>query len=166
MGLREELKMSSPMNKNRETILSLIKTSSMLTRLSDRFFSQFGTSDIQFNILMILNCSAEQGLSQQELSERLVVTKSNVVGLIDRMEKQGLVQRKSHPTDRRFNQIVITLKGQKLVEKVEGYYYEEVNRMTASLSEQEKKSIVDATEKIREYLRDNWEGNHASKKSR
>jgi DNA-binding MarR family transcriptional regulator len=50
------------------------------------------------------------GLSQQELSEQLIVTKSNVVGLIDRLESSGYVKRMSHPSDRRFNQIVLTQK--------------------------------------------------------
>lgn len=152
-----------PMSVNREALVSIIKTSSMLLRLSDRFFAPFKTTDIQFNILMILKNSDQEGISQQKLSEKLVVTKSNVVGLVDRMEKQGLVERKAHPTDRRFNRIVITEKGTALVEKVEVHYYQEVDRMMSGISDSEKKSIVEATAKVREYLK-KCEGNSAHAK--
>ena len=153
MALREELNPEYAMSLNREALLSIIKTSSMVMRLSDRFFAQFGTTDIQFNILMILKNSSQEGLSQQELSERLVVTKSNVVGLIDRMEKQDLVKRNPHPTDRRFNQVVITPKGKKLLEKVEEHYYQEVNSIMTGLATSEKKSLIDASAKVRECLK-------------
>ena len=157
MALREELNPEYAMSLNREALLSIIKTSSMVMRLSDRFFSQFGTTDIQFNILMILKNSSREGLSQQELSERLVVTKSNVVGLIDRMEKQDLVKRNPHPTDRRFNQVVITSKGKKLLEKVEEHYYQEVNSIMTGLATSEKKSLIDASAKVRECLKEKEE---------
>lgn len=151
--MKPKSKFDYPMSANREALVSIIKTSSMLLRLSDRFFAPFKTTDIQFNILMILKNSSQEGISQQELSEKLVVTKSNVVGLVDRMERQELVERKAHPTDRRFNQIVITQKGRELVEKVGIHYYKEVDRMMAGLSEPEKKAIIEATAKVREYLK-------------
>ena len=154
MALRDEMSSNDPMSLNREALLSLIKTSSMILRLSDRFFARYGTTDIQFNILMILKNSPQEGLSQQELSERLVVTKSNVVGLVDRMEKQEFVKRKAHPTDRRFNQIVITAKGKKLVEKVEMHYYREVERLMSGISTPEKKSLIESTAKMRESLKE------------
>ena len=156
--MKSKSKFDYPMSVNREALVSIIKTSSMLLRLSDRFFAPFKTTDIQFNILMILKNSTHEGISQQELSEKLVVTKSNVVGLVDRMERQGLVERKAHPTDRRFNQIVITQKGRELVEKVEIHYYKEVDRMMAGLSESEKRAIIEATAKVREYLKKCGEG--------
>ena len=160
MALREEINPEYPMSLNREALISIIKTSSMLLRLSDRFFAQFGTTDIQFNILMLLKNVSSEGLSQQELSEQMVVTKSNIVGLIDRMEKQDLVKRKAHPTDRRFNQIVITQKGKKLLEKVEPHYYQEVDRMMAALNLSEKKILMEATAKVREYLKENRRNGH------
>ena len=160
MALREEINPEYPMSLNREALISIIKTSSMLLRLSDRFFAQFGTTDIQFNILMLLKNVSSEGLSQQELSEQMVVTKSNVVGLIDRMEKHDLVKRKAHPTDRRFNQIVITQKGKKLLKKVEPYYYQEVDRMMVALNLSEKKILMEATAKVREYLKENGHNGH------
>ncbi|MEK6323184.1 MAG: MarR family transcriptional regulator [Acidobacteriota bacterium] len=156
MRLQQELKLKQPLaSVNHEALLSLVRTSSLMQKLSDRFFSQFGLTDVQFNILMILKEHGSEGLSQQELSEHLIVTKSNVVGLIDRLERGDYVKRVSHPSDRRFNQIVLTPKGQKLEAKVEKSYFKEVDKMMNVLSPSEKRSVVKAMESIRQYIIDN-----------
>ncbi len=158
MRLHQELRLKQPLaSVNHEALLSLVRTSSLMQKLSDRFFSQFGLTDVQFNILMILKEHGAAGLSQQELSEHLIVTKSNVVGLIDRLERGGYVRRKSHPSDRRFNQIVLTPKGQKLEAKVERSYFQEVDKMMSVLSASEKRSVIKAMERIRRYIVNNGE---------
>jgi DNA-binding MarR family transcriptional regulator len=155
MKLQRELKLRQPLaSVNHEALLSLVRTSSLMQKLSDRFFSRFGLTDVQFNILMILKEHGKAGLSQQELSEHLIVTKSNVVGLIDRLERAGYVQRMSHPSDRRFNQIVMTPKGEKLELKIEELYFAEVDKMMNALSTAEKRAVIQAMERIREYIID------------
>src|SRR5690242_9576078 len=66
----------------------------------------------QFEVLAHL--SADQGISQQVLAQKLLVTKGNVCGLIDRMSTQGLVERRCDPDDRRSNLLFLTDKGQAL----------------------------------------------------
>jgi MarR family 2-MHQ and catechol resistance regulon transcriptional repressor len=104
---------------------------------------------------MILKEHGSRGLSQQELSEHLIVTKSNVVGLIDRLERSGYVKRMSHPSDRRFNQIVLTPEGGKLELKIEKLYFAEVDKMMNALTISQKKAVIQATERIRQYIINN-----------
>ena len=153
MKLQGELKLKQPLvSLNHEALLSVVRTSSLMQKLSDRFFAGFGLTDVQFNIMMILEDHSPDGLNQQELSEQLIVTKSNVVGLIDRLEKAGHVRRDSHPTDRRYNQIVLTPKGKKLEAKVEAEYFKEVDRMMNALGAAQKKTLITAKERIRRYI--------------
>lgn len=153
MRLHRELKLKQPLaSVNHEALLSLVRTSSLMQKLSDRFFSQFGLTDVQFNILMILKEYGSAGLSQQQLSEHLIVTKSNVVGLIDRLERSGYVKRMSHPSDRRFNQIVLTKKGEQLELRIEELYFTEVDKMMNALSGLQKRAVIRAMERIREYI--------------
>jgi DNA-binding MarR family transcriptional regulator len=153
MKLQQELKLKQPLaSVNHEALLSLVRTSSLMQKISDRFFSRFGLTDVQFNILMILKEHGREGLSQQELSEHLIVTKSNVVGLIDRLERGGYVKREAHPTDRRFNQIVLTTKGEKLESRVEKTYFHEVDAMMNVLNSTEKTVLIKAMERIRHYI--------------
>jgi DNA-binding MarR family transcriptional regulator len=153
MKLQKELKLKQPLaSLNHEALLSLVRTSTLMQKLSNRFFSKFELTDVQFNILMILKDYGADGLSQQELSEQLVVGKSNVVGLIDRLEKAGYVRRTSHPSDRRFNQIVLAPRGAKLERRVEQIYFEEVDRMMNVLKGSEKRILIQAMERIRQYI--------------
>jgi DNA-binding MarR family transcriptional regulator len=156
MKLQQELRLRQPLaSVNHEALLSLVRTSALMQKLSDRFFSRFGLTDVQFNILMILKEHRKQGLSQQELSEHLIVTKSNVVGLIDRLERSGYVAREAHPSDRRFNQIVLSSKGEQLEAKIEKLYFKEVDKMMDVLSASEKRSVIRAMERIRDYIGNN-----------
>lgn len=156
MKLQQELKLKQPLaSLNHEALLSLVRTSALMQKLSDRFFSQFGLTDVQFNILMILKESGETGLSQQQLSEHLIVTKSNVVGLVDRLERSGYVRRTPHPSDRRFNQIVLTPRGSAIELKIEKRYFSEVDKMMNALSTAQKKSVIQAMESIRQFILEN-----------
>jgi MarR family transcriptional regulator, organic hydroperoxide resistance regulator len=74
-----------------------------------------GLSIPQFDLLSTL--TEQEGLSQQELAERLYVTKGNVSGLLDRMVEAGLVERRAIPGDRRSNALHLTDKGRTLAEK-------------------------------------------------
>lgn len=74
-----------------------------------------GLSIPQFDLLSTL--TEREGLSQQELAERLYVTKGNVSGLLDRMVDAGLVERRSIPGDRRSNALYLTGKGRDLAER-------------------------------------------------
>ena len=50
--------------------------------------------------------------------------RSNVTGLVDRMEKRGLLERQEVADDRRAYRIVLTVAGRKLLEEVLPTYYE------------------------------------------
>ncbi|MFC4174229.1 MarR family winged helix-turn-helix transcriptional regulator [Microvirga sp. GCM10011540] len=74
-----------------------------------------GLSVPQFDLLSTL--TEREGMSQQELAERLYVTKGNVSGLLDRMVEAGLVERRAIPGDRRSNALYLTPKGRDLAER-------------------------------------------------
>ncbi|AWM86485.1 MarR family transcriptional regulator [Microvirga sp. 17 mud 1-3] len=74
-----------------------------------------GLSIPQFDLLSTL--TEQEGLSQQELAERLYVTKGNVSGLLDRMVEADLVERRAIPGDRRSNALYLTPKGRALAER-------------------------------------------------
>ncbi len=74
-----------------------------------------GLSIPQFDLLSTL--TEREGMSQQELAERLYVTKGNVSGLLDRMVEADLVERRAIPGDRRSNALYLTKKGRELAEK-------------------------------------------------
>jgi DNA-binding MarR family transcriptional regulator len=68
----------------------------------------------QFDVLATLRFG--EGLTQQELAERLLVTKGNVCGVLDRLEALGWVERRPDPDDRRANRVYLTTVGRRKVE--------------------------------------------------
>jgi len=134
-----------------QTMLDILRMYSWIFKLADRFFSQYDITDAQFAVLMTISASGDSGLSQQELSEYLIVHKSNMVGLIDRLEKKKYVQRKAQANDRRVNRIVLAEKGLQILKEVEKPYLDEVQRMMGKLSILEKMTIRKCADKITKY---------------
>ncbi|HEV2602469.1 MAG TPA: MarR family transcriptional regulator [Microvirga sp.] len=90
-----------------------------------------GLSIPQFDLLSTL--TENEGLSQQELAQRLYVTKGNVSGLLDRMVEAGLVERRPIPGDRRSNALHLTDLGRKLAHEGIAAQQAYVNRTLGTL---------------------------------
>jgi MarR family transcriptional regulator, lower aerobic nicotinate degradation pathway regulator len=72
----------------------------------------YGLTPQQFGLLAFL--WKQDALSQAELSEKTSIDRTTMGGLIDRLEKDELVQRLPHPTDRRAYRIHLTARGKSL----------------------------------------------------
>ena len=73
----------------------------------------------KFNILMIIkHIGGYDGIQQNEISKRLLVTASNITKLLDKLEKDGLITRNSKKDDRRVKLIRITDYGSNLLNQV------------------------------------------------
>ncbi|MEW2298163.1 MarR family transcriptional regulator [Streptomyces sp. NPDC006743] len=57
-------------------------------------------------------------LTMRELAERMSCEPSNATFVVDKLEKQGLVERRAHPTDRRAKHLVLNAEGTALRERL------------------------------------------------
>lgn len=67
-----------------------------------------GFSPGQFPLLIEL--WNEDGLTQRQLIDRLDIEQATMANTLSRMERDGLVERRQHPTDKRAQQIYLTAK--------------------------------------------------------
>jgi DNA-binding MarR family transcriptional regulator len=67
-----------------------------------------------YDVLWALEQAPQQKLRMYELSDALVVTRSNLTRLVDRLEAQKLVERERDPDDRRGSFAVLTSSGRRL----------------------------------------------------
>ncbi|ADG66554.1 regulatory protein MarR [Planctopirus limnophila DSM 3776] len=87
-----------------------------LHRQSDHRFAEYGVTADQFVLLATLHRG--EALTQRELARRMPSDPSTVRAMLVLLEKQGLIQRKTHPTDARARTVALTPQGEKLFQKL------------------------------------------------
>ena len=100
----------------------------------------------QFEVLSTL--ATADCTNQQELADRLQVTKGNLVGLIDRLTERGWVERIQVPEDRRVNKVRITEAGKSLIHSVLPEQAGIVEKMMSGLDDAEIVTLRDLLKKL------------------
>ena len=116
-----------------EALLQLLRTSEALWNASRVFFARWELSPSQFNVLNLLH-GREEGCTQTELSRELIMHRSNVTGLIDRLEKRGLVQRQDKDHDRRAYRVNLSAAGNKLMRQILPHYHDAAEKVWGNLT--------------------------------
>lgn len=130
-----------------EALLQLLHTANAIWDASRVFFDQWDLSPSQFNVLNLLQ-SHPEGVSQTDLGRQLLTHKSNVTGLVDRLEKRGLVQRKDASADRRAYRVVLTKAGEKLLAGVQPRYHEEAEHVWDGVPDQVIQDLLNALDHV------------------
>ncbi|MFH1134948.1 MAG: MarR family transcriptional regulator [Pseudomonadota bacterium] len=102
----------------RDVHVNLLRTHDFLEHEFALFFSSFGVSGPQFNVLTALRRYAAKGLPLKKISGELAKREPDVTRLVDRLEKIGLVDRKRCSKDRRVVWVRLRPAGNDLVEKI------------------------------------------------
>ncbi|MDZ7292116.1 MAG: MarR family transcriptional regulator [candidate division KSB1 bacterium] len=83
-----------------------------------------------------------------DLGTKLLVSGANVTGVIDRLEKKGLVRRVMNSEDRRTLVIHLTEAGSKLIVKFFPIHAERIEAFTNALNSKEKRLLIDLLKKL------------------
>jgi DNA-binding MarR family transcriptional regulator len=122
-----------------QTWLALWRVCQKMQHELEGVLSDSGLTLAQFDVLANLGMS--EGITQQELAERLLVTKGNVCGVLDRMESAGLVERRADPTDRRVNRIHLTRQGRTALQSAFPTHLGVIERCFETLSLAEQRTL-------------------------
>jgi DNA-binding MarR family transcriptional regulator len=149
-GKRSELPslpvLISPRELPLRTWTRLIRVREQMGRRLERLFAKHGLTSAQFDVLATL--AHGDGIMQQELSERLLVTKGNVCGLIDRAEAAGWVERRADPEDRRANRIFLTPAGRERLKETVPDHEELVREILGPLGAAQLLDLHDVLDQI------------------
>lgn len=121
------------------TWVQFARTFHVLQRRVTQLLSANDVTLAQFDVLATLRFS--EGATQQELAERLLVTKGNVCGLLDRLEEAGWVQRKADSGDGRTNRLHLTARGKRKIEAVLPQHDTLILGIFARLNEKETQTL-------------------------
>jgi DNA-binding MarR family transcriptional regulator len=106
----------------------------------------------QFEVLAVLHFG--EGMTQQELASRLLVTKGNICGMIDRMEAGGWVERRPDPDDRRVNRLFLTTEGKRLRAEVVPVHHALIRSMMTGLTGPELQSLHQLLDQLEDGMGD------------
>jgi DNA-binding MarR family transcriptional regulator len=84
-------------------------------------------------LLVVRGCPEDRRITINDLAQQLLIRHHSAVGLVDRLEKQGLVARESSPLDRRKVHLRLTAKGDRVLERLAGVHQEELRRIAPQL---------------------------------
>jgi len=110
-------------------------------------FDSYDLTPQQFGVLAFL--WIEDGLSQAELSARSQIDRTTVGGIIDRLEKEGLVERANDPDDRRAFKVMLSEKGKAMEDELCAIANSVLEKVIAPLTAVEHATLVRLLEKIR-----------------
>lgn len=153
-SLQQELGFTRPLvHPAHEPVLAIVFTATLLQKRCGRLLRAHGLSDAQFNVLMLLHHQGERGrLSQIRLGKLLLVNRSNVTGLVDRMERDSLVRREDDPGDRRVNLVAITERGEAVLAGAMAHYYPLLAEVMTGLDSGERGRLMELLELVRKAL--------------
>jgi DNA-binding MarR family transcriptional regulator len=135
---------------------SLIRTLGLLKRVMEPYFSRHGISGSQWAVLRNLRRAEEEegigGLRPGELSGRLLVRPPSVTGVIDRLQRMGLVTRQTSRSDQRAKLVGLTGTGRRLVERIREGHAKRVQRVLGGLSAPERRELHRLLERLGDHL--------------
>jgi len=100
------------------TWINLLQAQAVVTEaLEARLEAQAGLSLAEHEALARVSSAPEGRLKMAELAGLMLVSKSGVTRLIDRLERRGLVERTTCSTDRRVTYAAITVEGRRAAER-------------------------------------------------
>jgi DNA-binding MarR family transcriptional regulator len=125
----------------------LLSLSSAIDRDCATRLAPHGLSEGRFTVLFLLH-GAGGTLPPHELAERAGVTRATISGLIDGLQREGLLQRRSDAEDGRRLQIVLTTQGKCLAEALFNQHTQWIGGLFSGLDAEEQQQLSQLLHKV------------------
>ena len=134
------------------TVIELAEAFQALEDSISTHLARFGLSWPKFKALVELRMAGDLGLTQTDLSKKMLVSRANITGLIERLEKNGLVVRNSHPSDKRAFRIVLTERAGEIINSLLPVHSDFVHGALSGLDRDEKEALISLLKKMKNGL--------------
>ena len=151
----QEIKQTRPFSSIREqVVVNLMRTCRKVEELWSKYLKrEAGISNSQYNALRILRGVHPKSVKTTEIGDRMIHNDPDVTRLVDRLVKQGLVQRSPDPDDRRVVLVSISKAGLALLERLDGPVLQYTEAAMSGLSEKELREVDVLLNEIRSGIR-------------
>jgi len=124
-----------------------------VTSTFDKHFQRYGLSQPGFLVLLMIYSNSDKLWTAADLIEMIGVRAPTMTGILDTIEKEGFIERKAHPTDRRKNIIALTKKGRSKLLKVLPDHFSRIHHAFSGISSVKKKNeIINIFQEIKQAL--------------
>lgn len=155
--LQHELKKKRPFDSpDQEAILNILRTSDQFQNRFGRLFREFDLTHSQYNVLRILRGEGKP-MPCLEIGDRMIQVVPAMTGLLDRLEKQGLVLRERCTQDRRVVYVTLTDSAKDLLKRMDGPVSKLHHQLIGHLTQSELKELSRLLEKARISLQSETE---------
>ena len=132
-----------------QAYLNIMRTAEVLGAQLTELFARHGLSGKQYNALRAIRRGGELGLTASEIGEQMTDRRADVTRLVDRLEREGRVERRHDATDRRVVRAVLTDDGAELLRTLDGPLVETHRRQLGHLSTEEVEMLIVLLRKAR-----------------
>jgi DNA-binding MarR family transcriptional regulator len=132
-----------------KTWLLLHQTYNLVLRSEDNAFAKEGITTQQHSVLMAIRYMRTP-VTPTEVANWLDRNPNGISMLIDRMEKDSLVKRVKDLHDRRSVRLVITKKGNEILNRATVIGWQLIEKILSDIQEEELLLLTDMLEKVRE----------------
>jgi MarR family 2-MHQ and catechol resistance regulon transcriptional repressor len=84
----------------------------------------------------------------QKISETFSIPSGSITYVVDKLEKQGMVERHPNPNDRRASNVVLSEKGEALFNGIFPKHVETISKNLSFISNEEKEQLIDLLKRV------------------
>ena len=135
---------------------SLLSTLGLLKQAMEPHFARFGISRPQWAVLAVLSRAEEKGqdgLYLHDLGDRLLIRPPSVTGVVDRLEREGLVTRSKTEGDRRVRRVRLTPGGRALRKRLLTVHARQIRKVMGGLDVREQAKLAKLLDRLGAHLR-------------
>jgi DNA-binding MarR family transcriptional regulator len=146
---------SPPGAPSEQAFRAFIRASALLRGVMRPYFSRHGLTGAQWGVLRSLYRARDEkkfSLPMADLGKRLLVRPPSLSGVVDRLQRAGLVSRRRGTTDQRIKEVSLTRAGEQLVVRVLRRHRTQVDLVMGGLSASETAALHGLLERLSERL--------------
>lgn len=118
MRIEDEIQQSSFKSSRQKAAVNVMYTYFWVKEKIFKTLKPYGITMQQYNVLRILKGQHPKGITTSDIRERMLDKMSDASRMVDRLEAQGLVEKRINMEDRRLVSIRISEKGLELIAQV------------------------------------------------
>ncbi|PAT37974.1 MarR family transcriptional regulator [Vandammella animalimorsus] len=126
----------------------LLSLSSAIDRDCAARLAPHGLSEGRFVLLFLLDAAEGAALAPNALAEQAGISRATVTGLLDGLQREGLIERQPDAHDRRALRIVLTAQGRRTARKVIAQHSQWIAQLLAPLNSAERGQLQRLLSKI------------------